>query len=332
MSSLNTDRALYRIVHELAEEIGAAVTTLGHGWIIRVERRGVVRAVYGFTFDLSSAATHAIATDKAATAEVLKSRGIPAVEHRLFLHPKMGPYVPHAGNWAGMLEFAAGHGFNVVVKENMGTGGQGVVRVKTARELEQAVEQAFQRTHAVALSPFIDIRGENRFVVLNGRCELAYAKIRPCVVGDGRRTVLELLGERSAEPGERDRIARTLAAMDPMTLASLTSVPGAGTEFLLNWRHNLGQGAMPRLLDLDDPGVAAMASLAVRAAGSLDLAFGSVDVVETPRGEMVLEANSGVMMEFLARDRDNGYETAKGIYRRAMHAMFGLAQDEGGRA
>jgi len=324
MTGLNTERSLYRILRELATEHGARFDDLGQGWILRLELGTKARYVYGYAFDLTTAATHAIVTDKAAASEVLAAKGIPCVPHRVFLHPKMGSYVPHAGNWANMLAFASAHAFKLVVKENMGTGGQGVLRVSNARELELAVEHLFQRTHAVALSPFVEIAAEHRFVVLRGKVELAYTKVRPRVVGDGTSTVLELLSRGAGDANERTRIDRALAAMDPPALMQLTSVPGKGVEHLLNWRHNLGQGATPRLLEPGAAAFEALAPLAIKAAAGIELEFGSVDLVETPSGPSVLEVNSGVMMEFLARDHARGYEAAKAIYRRAFRAMFNL--------
>lgn len=324
MSGFNTERLMYRILRELAQEHGARFDDLGRGWILRLEHRCVARFVYGYTFDLSSAATHAIVTDKAAASDVLTAKGVPCVEHKVFLHPKMGAYVPHAGNWARMLAFLEVHGGRLVVKENMGTGGQGVLRVNSARELELGVEQLFQRTHAIALSPFVEISAEHRFVVLRGRIELAYTKVRPKVVGDGTSTALELLARAARDEHDRERLTRALVTMDPGTLATLTRVPPAGGEFLLNWRHNLGQGALPRVMSPEAKEYGALSRLALEAASSLDLVFGSVDLVETASGPRVLEVNSGVMMEFLARDEAGGYETAKAIYRRAFRAMFGL--------
>src|SRR5436190_23450757 len=97
MSSLNADRAVLRIIREAAAERGVRVESHGEGWILRLSRPGpggeTVRFLYGYGFDLNSAATHAIACDKAATAECLAAQGIPCVEHKLFLHPRMAPYV-----------------------------------------------------------------------------------------------------------------------------------------------------------------------------------------------------------------------------------------------
>jgi glutathione synthase/RimK-type ligase-like ATP-grasp enzyme len=347
MSSLNSERAVVRIIREAAAERGVKVESYGEGWILRLSRPGAggetVRFLYGYGFDLNSAATHAIACDKAATAECLAAQAIPCVEHRLFLHPRMAPYVAHKGNWESMLRFAREHRFDVVAKDNGGTGGRGVYRCRSEVQIEHAVYRLFDQTHALALSPFYDAPVEHRFVILAGRCEVAYTKLRPTVTGDGRRTVLEILAERMTTEGAAGPVARLIANMDEASLGDsspgegpttgLAEVLPKGSTKLLNWRHNLGQGASVKLLDIEslsDPKSTSPESrslqLALKAAKALNLVFGSVDIIEVAgpqsAGARVLEVNSGLMMEFLARSLDGGYELAQRVYRRAFELMF----------
>jgi hypothetical protein len=356
---LNSQRAVLSIIREVAAEHAVRVESYGEGWILRLSKAGprvgggeTVRFLYGYGFDLNSAATHAIACDKAATAECLTAQQIACVEHCLFLHPRMAVYVPHKGNWEAMLRFAREHPhgphanrFDVVVKDNGGTGGRGVYRCRDEVQLEHAVYRLFDQTHAVALSPFYDAPVEHRFVILAGRCEVAYTKLRPTVTGDGRRTVLEILAERMTMEGAAGPVARLIASLDEAgdgeaAASGLAEVLPAGATKLLNWRHNLGQGASVRLLDVESltrPGAAtpeaAALRLALDAAKALNLVFGSVDVIEaaSPPSAMgkpqatiprVLEVNSGLMMEFLARSLDGGYELARRVYRRAFELMF----------
>jgi len=322
MSELNSERALNRLLYEIASEQGIRVESLGQGWIFRLTLGGTVRYIYGYGFDLNSAATHAIACDKSAAADVLASQGIAHVEHRLYLHPRMRQFVPHAGNWRGMLEFARQHGMDVVVKDNAGTGGRGVYRARSEVELEDAVYRLYERTHAVALSPFVLADVEYRFIMLDGRCEGAYTKQRPTVTGDGRRTILEILAAQVASEGGAGRTARTLANLDPDTAGTLGEVLPAGITRLLNWRHNLGQGATVTMVDCNAPSVAQALAIATQASHALNLRFGSVDVIGESDAPCILEVNSGVMMEFLAATQQGGYELAKSIYRKALRMMF----------
>lgn len=317
----NAERVMVRLVREAAEAMGARVESLGEGWILRITKDGTPRHVHGYSFDLNPAATHQICCDKAATAEVLRASRVACVEHRLVLHPEMARYVPHSGTWSALLAAFEAWGRDVVVKENEGTGGRGVVRCQRVIELERAVYGAFGRTMSLAVCPFVDVRHEYRFVMLQGACLLAYEKIRASVVGDGSRSVMELISAQHALEGRA--LAALLENLAEDERRALTSVPGAGEKRLLNWRHNLGQGASAIVLDMDALRKDPAWDLAHQAAAALGLQFGSVDVIIDDAGtRRVLEVNSGVMMEFLARTLANGEVLAREVYGRAVRAML----------
>jgi hypothetical protein len=320
MSVANEDRSFLHVMRRVAAEHGVTTEVLGKGWIIRFTKGETVRHAYGYSLDLNAAATHQLACDKAATSEVLASSGVRHVPHLLFLHPSMARYAPHAGNWARMLKACDEFGWEVVIKENAGTGGRGVMRVRSMLELEQATYALFSQTTSLALAPYIEADVELRFVMLDGRCELAFAKERPFVVGDGRRTALELLAAEAGEGGLGRDFRRMIEEYEPDGARQLASVPPAGAKFLLNWRHNLGQGAVARLVDPTSHGQAA--ALAGAAAGAINLRFGRVDVLLTADGPTVLEVNAGVMMEYIARALPEGQAMSERIYRLAFRSMF----------
>jgi glutathione synthase/RimK-type ligase-like ATP-grasp enzyme len=320
MSVLNEERAFIRILRHVAAERGVETTVIGKGWIIRFTKGETVRHAYGYSLDLNSAATHQLACDKAAACEVFASCGVAHVPHHLFLHPVMARYAPHAGNWARMLKTCDDWGWDAVIKENAGTGGRGVMRVRTMLDLEQAVYTLFGQSTSLALSPYVEAPTEVRFVMLDGRCELAFTKTRPSVVGDGRRTALELLADRAGEQGLGEEFRRMLENFEPDGSKGLAVIPAAGSTFLLNWRHNLGQGAIASIIEPQS--LPEAHSLAMKAAAALNLRFGSVDVLLTPSGPVVLEANAGVMMEYVSRSLPGGQAIAERIYRTAFDAMF----------
>ena len=102
---------------------------------------------------------------------------------------------------------------------------------------------------------------------------------------------------------------------------TLNRIPGAGERILLNWRHNLGQGA--RALPVRDKETRREVGLiARRVFEGLNVRFASVDVVETAEGLKVLEINSGVMMENFAGQDEESRSIAKEIYRDAVRKMM----------
>lgn len=318
-----TDRLINRLVRDIAQTNGLGVHEFGQGWLIRLTRGERVRHIHGFTFDINNAAAHMLATDKAGTADVLALCGIPHVPHRVFLHPRLGPFVPHGGDWERLAAWFKEWGGDVVLKDNNGTGGYDVYRARSMREVEAAAYRILQRCTGLSICPFVEIEREVRVVLLDGHAELCYEKLRPRVVGDGVRTVSELAVDalRSGGVSPSD-----LSELGP--IARVTPAPGVAVP--LRWKHNLGQGARPRRLDpaeIEAGPLAGCIRLAAHAAGAIGLRFGSVDLVVVDGQPRVLEVNSGVMLEAFAHASPENMSIARGIYARAIGRMF--AGEEG---
>jgi glutathione synthase/RimK-type ligase-like ATP-grasp enzyme len=264
-----------------------------------------------------------ISKDKAATSDLLGFHGLPRVEHRIFHGPQLAGYVPATGNWTAMQEYFEKCGRDVVCKPNEGTGGHGVMRAQTPAELEFAVHRLFQSSRSICLSPFERIENEYRVAVMNGSVEFVYKKQRPAVVGDGKRTSSQLILDQLAKAKDAGPTLPTLAELAESKF-DLRRVPRAGERVIFNWRHNLGQGAAPQLLNADDPATAQISALALRAVSVLGIALASVDIVDTDGGLKVLEINSGIMMEALVRALPGGRSMARTFYERIVCAALDL--------
>ena len=93
--------------------------------------------------------------------------------------------------------------------------------------------------------------------------------------------------------------------------------------YLLNWKHNLGQGATALTLSVDELDQE-IVDLAHKTAKALGIRFASIDMIRTEQGWKVLEVNAGVMMEHFASSGEIQYQTAKEIYRDAIRKMFAV--------
>ncbi|QPF92392.1 ATP-grasp domain-containing protein [Bradyrhizobium commune] len=86
-----------------------------------------------------------------------------------------------------------------------------------------------------------------------------------------------------------------------------------------DWRHNLDAGAKPVLLE-DGEVRRTCVKLAIDAASSIGIAFASIDVVRVDGTWRVLEINSGVMMEALAKLHP---QLVQATYDAALNRVFG---------
>lgn len=90
------------------------------------------------------------------------------------------------------------------------------------------------------------------------------------------------------------------------------------------WQHNLSRGArIIESTEIDTHRIAQLQQLALDTTSTIGLRFASVDIIHTDDDELlVLEVNSGVMMEKFAAHSVSTRETALDIYRKAITAMF----------
>ena len=313
---LNSQRTFVDVLRKYCSDRKIAIDVKSQGWLLIMQKGAERHFALGYDLGLNSSVTHRIANDKSATADVLESCGIPCVPHTLFLNPKLSKYVPSTGSWHAMLQLLEQNPNGIVVKPNEGTGGNSVFKVLTGPELELAVNDIFSFNSSLAISPCLAIDEEVRVILIDYIPFVVYRKNRRSVEGDGERSLLQLALD--AIPSGK------LSAVLPDMLgdfdqATLDSIPLAGQRLTLNWRHNLGQGAEPVLLE---PGATRQAciDIAVTAARAISLRFGSIDVVQVDGIWRILEINSGVMMEALSEQHPDLVDE---VYRAALDKVFG---------
>jgi len=311
----NSSRYLIKILREICAEGNMDFETFSYDWISKLTRGDKIMYICGYHFPLNDASAALICSDKAALSAVLAERGIPCAEHRFFMSPQNLHFTGRDGNWPELCAMLWKNK-TLVCKRNGGSGGSGVYLVQSQAELERAVSEIFRTSRSMAVSPFYEIINEYRAVILCGEVRLIYNKIRPYVTGDGGKTVFELMAQKFGPSASQIEVT-----------AELDAVPPDGQRFNLGWKHNLGRGSVSAPV-ADADLLEKLSRLAAEAAQALKIKFASVDIIQTTADEeveeryMVLEINSGIMMEkFAASGRDN-YLAAKKIYSDAVELYF----------
>lgn len=318
---INGERAFVSAVRKYCASHGIDVELRAQGWLIAMTRGSQRRFAFGYDLGLNSAVAHRIANDKAATADVLEICGIPCVPHTAFLSPRMYKYIVPTGAWTAMLDLLKQNPQGIVVKPNEGTGGISVFKVRTEPELEVAANEIFASERSLAISPYVAIEDEVRVILVDYRPIVVFSKNRLSVVGDGKRSVLEL----AIATIPATRLSAVLSGLaGNISKASLDEIPPTGRRHALNWRHNLGTGAQAVVLEQGEARAAACIAIAVKAARSIEMRFGSIDVVSVNGAWKVLEINSGVMMEALNRSHPDLVDAAYGT---ALDTIFSSTTD-----
>lgn len=312
-------RVLAAALRRICERRGIRLTAFCDDWVFCLEHRGAVTHVVGYDFGLNTATAKLLAADKAAASAVLSHAGVACVEHQLVVGPSRPHYTPEEGFWQRVMAFWERSGRDVVCKPNQGSGGVGVYRARTPRELAYAVHRTLQTNPDVCLCPYLAIAAEVRIVMLDGAPQLVFEKVRPSMEGDGSSTLQELIVRAmAAEPTSHS--VREILRGGAGTV-DLDAVPGPADRVPLEWKHNLARGARVAAVTGDTSPLVALARSAMVASGAR---FASVDVVRVGDALLVLEVNAGVMMESYAAHSPDAEAHVETVYERAVCSALGI--------
>ncbi|WKB54062.1 cyanophycin synthetase [Eleftheria terrae] len=249
------------------------------------------RRIQAAEMDRTSAIAESIAQDKELTKKLLLAAGVPV--------PLGRPVSDADDAWAAAQEI----GLPVVVKPRDGNQGKGVtVNIETREHLQRAYEAACEISSDVMVERFIPGH-DFRLLVVGDKLVAAARRDPPHVIGDGRRTIAELVDEVNRDPRRGDGHATSLTRMriDDIARTRLAaqgytpeSVPPKGKRVVLRNNANLSTGGTAT--DVTDDVHPEVAARAVAAAQMIGLDICGVDVVcETVHKP--LEAQHGGVVE-----------------------------------
>ncbi len=303
-----------KIIKQICHESDIEVESFSDDWVLKLTKGEKVRYIIGYQFGLNLGSVQSICNDKNATSEILNSFDIPCVEHSLFMSDSYYSYVSKEENEKNMIDILNRYK-EVVCKPNEGTGGSLVYHVKNKEEMREASSNILDKYRTMAISPYIDIEEEYRVIVLKGKVKLIYSKNRPCIVGNGKDTIKLLYNQYASDMKKASKYNFSICESD------LNKVLKKDEVYNLEWRHNLGNGAIPNL-NIDSSVKEILSNIGVNVCEKLGINFASVDIIKCSEGYKVLEINGGVMMEYFSRVSEDNFLIAKQIYKEAILSMF----------
>lgn len=282
---------------------------------------GYRAAFKGTSFDINPMGAAQIARDKDYSARALRQAGLPTVPGRVLLAPRLINKLVQSGamgcdqgqRFADISGAVASVGLPAAVKPLTGMEGDGVAQVSTRLEAAKAADGLFVRYDRILVQPWLAGR-DIRVVVLDGEVLFACERVRPHVIGDGRRSIEALgTGGTTLDAGaSRAHLARCgLNRCD---------VPKAGERVDLVPTANLSTGGS--LIDLTDQLPVGTQALAVAATQALGLRFAGVDLIDpgaSQPGLSVLEVNAAPGLAHAAATI--GRDRVDTLYRQVIAAM-----------
>jgi D-alanine-D-alanine ligase-like ATP-grasp enzyme/acylphosphatase len=200
-----------------------------------------------------------------------------------------------------IIEFAKKLGFPVVIKPISGYGGRGVIaNIKDLKSLKEALQ--YVRSDLKYKDVIVEqyYTGDDyRLYVIDGKVEGVINRIPANVVGDGSRTISELLEEKNklkrinpalkGSPIKKDKELTTLLNSYGYTI---DSIPNKGEMVFLKTKSNISAGGEP--VDATDKVTEKVKTNAIKALQAIPgLPHGGVDVLWDPKKDSVavLEVN-----------------------------------------
>lgn len=288
------------VIKEICNELNIDYKTISKDWITILEKDEKVHYIVGYKFDLNGNGISRIMDDKYAFYELVKLYKFPIIEHNIIFKNYDKKEVE---------TLFCKYNKEVVIKINTGTCGKDVYKVNKIEELFKLLDDLLNNNFSLSLCPYVNIKNEYRVILLDDEVLLTYGKIKPVVYGDGKKSIKDLLIE-----------------FNPYYFNKIDNLPKKilkTNEFYeYSWKFNLYRGAMP-FLEIDDKIKKKIIKEGLKIAKKLNLRFCSLDfVIDDNDNLLLMEANSGVMMDNFIKIIPNGMDIAKDIYRKVVNKMY----------
>lgn len=304
------DNEFRKLIQLICSENNISCDVLSLGFLLVLEKNGVVKTISGYKFDNNSHSLGKIFDDKYATYELLKHYNVPVCEHSIFYcKNNTNTYVGKYNSLKYLKEKFDEYNGDVVVKKNTGTCGNEVSHFNEFNELEKFYNDNFLNNTSFSICPFYNIGNEYRVIVLNNKVKVMYKKILPEVLGDGYSTIRELLLKFNYEYFKN------------IDDKSLDVILKKDEKFCYDWKFNLSLGSVASF-DISSDDKKNILDIVSKITNNIDIGFCSIDIVKSDTSFLVMEINSGVMMKYLISEKDSGYSIAKDIYTEAILSMF----------
>ncbi len=303
-----------RIITEICQENDIKIINLDNKRICILSYNGIEKIIWSKKFELNSVTSTKIADNKSSTYQVLHQKNIPCIEYKRYNgYYREGVLCLGDSSLEDINNDLVKYS-QMVIKPDNGYEGVDVYRIKKLSDISYYSKKFNSQYKYICTSPYYQIKNEYRTICLNGTALLSYKKTLPFVVGNGIDNVERLI--------QLEFKSNALKYINQLTKDEKKYIPKLNEEINISWKFNLSQGAESTNIE-DENLLYLIQQLSLKAANAIHINFSSVDVIETVNGAfLIMEINSGVVInKFIDHDPSN-YKIAKSIYKKAIFSMF----------
>ncbi len=230
-----------------------------------------------------------LAADKEETNSILRDLGLPVPQQFIVRTPEKA------------VRAAERIGYPVVVKPLAGNHGRGVsINLKTAEEVEVGFAKAAEHGRSIVVESYIE-GFDHRLLVIDGKLVAAAKRVPGHVVGDGKRSIQELVAIVNEDPRRGVGHEKVLTRLEldhqaERLLGKLgydrDTVPADGEVVYLRSTANLSTGGTA--IDVTDTIHPDNREMAIRAIKAIGLDIGGVDFLTRDITESYRDAGGGI--------------------------------------
>lgn len=244
----------------------------------------------------SSAPAYIVSTNKLATYKIAERLHTPVAQYVMY-------DVANPDQAEAFLASQQAQGYDVVVKPIDKDHGKGItVGIADVASLREAIAYAEKYSRRIIVQR--QHQGDDcRVTVVDGVCVAAVRRTPPKVIGDGQRTLEQLIAALNADPKRSKEAQAQLRPIDLDDVRrfvgsdALTAIPTAGEEVALLGTANLSKGGETE--DITDSIHSSYKEAAVRIAEAAGLGVCGADFL-TPDCTQPLTSETGILMEINA--------------------------------
>lgn len=264
--------------------------------IFKNKRKFLVKDV---NFNLNNVSSMRVAKNKALTSYFLEQFGYRTPEYTMVYSKTKCQQYDSSDTLGKGLEFAERIGYPVILKLNDSSKGNGIYKVYNGKELEDKAEQLLKEHDTFQVQRYYGYR-DYRVVVLGQEIISAYQRIPLSVIGDGVRSIEQLIEEKQKEYRINGRDTVIKPDDEMMEILSrrgydLNTKLQKGEGCVLRHVSNLSAGG--ECLDLTDRIHQSYKDLCIRIANDFNLKLSGIDIMcnnicEKADEYIILEINS----------------------------------------
>lgn len=296
------------MIKKICDELNIKCDFISKDYVCVLKKGNVKKVITGYKFDLNPHALGLVFDDKYATYEYMKLLNIPVVTHSIIYNENnLKEYALNCKGLSYLEELFYKYNKDIIIKINNGTCGRGVYHVTDINTAKDRYLKLISKHYSLSICPYYEIENEYRVIVLNNNIKLIYKKINPCIYGDGKSTIKELLTKFNYEYfKDYDKDNKDVVLKN-------------NEKYVYDFRFNLSNGAICNfdILKKDKDSIVSIVNEVLKTG----IKFGSIDILKSNNEFYVLEVNSGVMMDNLIIE-NNYYDEAYKIYKDAIRDLF----------